>query len=86
MRELFRTFKIKQLNDSANDKSVEETTKKLEIRALNSTLDDIVLEISVQKQEGASSQNISEVIRVENLKEFVTKNAHGLYEIKLDTK
>ena len=37
------------------------------------------------KQEGASALNISEIIEIRNLKDFVYKNDHGLYEIKLDT-
>ena len=37
------------------------------------------------KQDGASALNISEIIEIRNLKDYVYQNGHGLYEIKLDT-
>ena len=51
MRALFKSYKDKQNLDSAllNGTKIEESAKKAEIQALNSTLDDIVLEISIQK-------------------------------------
>ena len=63
----------------------ESKLKQLEYKALNDTLDDMILEISAKTRDGASSNNITEKIEITNLKDYVYKNPHGLYEIKLDT-
>lgn len=84
MRAVFKSFKDKILENAANlngSDEIEHAVKHAELVALNSTLDDIILEISVRKQEGAASKNITEKIKIFNLKDYLFKNAHGLYEI-----
>ena len=88
MRAHFKAYKNKQIENAAkvNESSkIQDALKIAEIVALNDTLDLIVLEISVRKQVGASSDNITEKVEITNLKDYVRKNAHGLYEIQLDT-
>ena len=53
MRSIFKSYKDKQIKNAANLNGsaavIENTIKQAELLALNNTLDDIVLEISVQK-------------------------------------
>ena len=54
--------------DAQNDQAVAVAANVAEIEALNKTLDNMELTISVRKKEGASSQNITEDVKITNLK------------------
>ena len=65
MRAVFKLFKDKIIENAANlngSDEIEHAVKHAELVALNNTLDDIILEITVKKQEGAAAKNISEKI------------------------
>ena len=67
MRALFRQFKGEQTQDAENDSAVAAAANEAEIEALNKTLDNMELTVSVRKKEGASSQNITEDYKITKL-------------------
>lgn len=67
MRAIFRKFKGAQTQDAENDSAVAAAATEAEIEALNKTLDNMELTISVRKKEGASSQNITEDVKITKL-------------------
>ena len=52
--------------------------------AMNNTLDRILLEIDIYKKVGANSVKIKDTVQINNLKDHLEVNSHGLREIKLN--
>ena len=84
MRQRYSEFRNIEQKEKSDNSDITDLTATVELEALNSTLDKLQLEISVNQQMGAVYSNISEKVIVTNLKDLVYKNEKGLYEIKLD--
>ena len=72
-------------DDDDEEEEIQDMRSFAEQIALNNTLDKMQLVINVQKKYGMITENETNQIVVDDLKEYLKTNSHGKKEIKLDS-